>query len=366
MKMIKKRIAVFLCMLMAITTVAAYVPAAQETAQAASDWNYSLWGSYGFTSYYTKLSELPDRLVVAKGTKDFYVRDILSGYKYNSVTYESVDYTGAELKDVKYESKNPDIVSIDKKTGKINAKKKGTALIKVTWHGIKMYGAIKVVGASTMDSYKKENKDLISASKKLIKIYDGKVTSKNALELFKKKREMDEKGYYSYVASEYFYDESTYYSHSEYYIYSTDAFKVTVISNQIYSYFNNINPFSTKSSNCFKISSISGKGKDVTATLSKAVTDSQMTGAQYSYSWSDSSVLGKKSLTFDIYIRDTKTNDIISAKATIKTGSKDIKIKSDKSLTKGRKYELIQYEWYDEYYEAQNWIHTGKSTFTAK
>lgn len=364
MKMIQKRIAVFLCMVMTFMTVAAYMPMAQEKAEAASDWNYSLWGNYGFSSYYTKLSEMSDALVVAKVTKDFYVRDILSGYKTNSVTYESVAYSGAELKDAKYESKNTDIVSIDKKTGKINAKKKGTALIKITWHGQKVFGAIKVVDASVMKKYQKENKDLIAASKKLIKIYDGKVTSKNALELFKQKKEMDEKGYYQYVASEFFYDNDMY--RNEYHMYSMDAFKANLISNQIYSYFDNINSFSTRSSNCFKISSISGKGKAITATLSKAVTESQMLGAQYQYSWSDSSVMGKKSLDFDIYIRDTKTNDVISAKATIKTGSKDINIKCNSSLKAGRKYELIQFEWYDEYYENQNWIHQGVSTFTAK
>ena len=80
MKMIKRRIAIFLCMLMAFTTVAAFAPVAQDSVQAKTKWIYSLWANYTFNEETTKLSEANDFLVVEKGVKGFSISDLVYGY----------------------------------------------------------------------------------------------------------------------------------------------------------------------------------------------------------------------------------------------------------------------------------------------
>lgn len=364
MKMIKRRIAIFLCMLMAFTTVAAFAPVAQDSVQAKTKWIYSLWANYTFNEETTKLSEANDFLVVEKGVKGFSISDLVYGYAF-SEEGETIEYNGNNLTGVKYESKNPDIVAIDAKTGKITAKKTGTALIKVTWKGKKIAGAIKVVNASEMKKYQKENKELISLCKKVNKAYAGKVTAKNATKLIKLFKEIGDNTYSEFIKSVY-HDESNGNYSIENYVYSMDTYKAMLVQTEFYEYTDSVSPFSTRSSNCFKIASITGKGRNITATLSKKVSQNKLTAAQYSSYWMDESVLGKSSYTFDIYVRNTKTDDIMSAKATIKKNSKDIKIVCDESLKKGTKYELVLSEWYDEWYESMNWIHTGASTFTAK
>ncbi len=365
MKMIKRRIAIFLCMLMAFTTVAAFAPVAQDSVQAKTRWDYTFWARYAFNEETTKLSEANEFLVVAKDVKDFSISNLIYGYAL-SEDGEEIAYNGDNLTGVKYESKNPDIVAIDAKTGKITAKKTGTALIKMTWKGKKIAGAIKVVNASEMKKYQTENKELISLCKKVNKVYAGKVTAKNATKLIKLfKKGISDNTYFEFIKCVY-HDESNGNYSIENYVYSMDTYKAMQVQTEFYEYTNSVSPFSTRSSNCFKIAFITGKGKNVTATLSKKVSQNQLTAAQYSSYWMDESVLGKSSYTFDIYVRNTKTNDIMPAKATIKKNSKDIKIVCDESLKKGTKYELVLTEWYDEWYESMNWIHTGVSTFTAK
>jgi hypothetical protein len=101
-----------------------------------------------------------------------------------------------------------------------------------------------------------------------------------------------------------------------------------------------------------------------------------MAGAQYNYIWGEEyEKMGKKSLDISVYLWDKKTNEVIQATATIKTGSKTIKIKCDSSLTKGRKYELLSYDYSDMGWESDewttsdwirdDWLHNGKSTFKA-
>lgn len=362
MKMIKRRIAIFLCMLMAFTTVAAFVP---ETAQAGEKATYNLWGTYSFYSGDIKLEDADAFLVIAKGMKGISAVDFLSG----AITTAQGEFQyieGKDLTGVKYVSGNPEIVSVNSKTGALTAKKTGEALIKATWKGQKVCAAIRVVDAKTIKSYQKENKTAITMAKKLDKIYAGKVTAQNAVKLAKQMNAVWQKGYQNIISDSKF-DSDNNYLGTDFIIYSEATYKAAMVINQaITSYFSDINPFSTYNTCSFKISAISGKGTEVKATLSKKVTTEQMYGAEYLGMWGDSSVLGKDSYTFDIYVRNVSSNDIISAKATIKKGSKNMTIKCDSALTKGTKYELIQSFFYDEELESECWTHQGKCLFTAK
>jgi hypothetical protein len=174
-------------------------------------------------------------------------------------------------------------------------------------------------------------------------------------------------------------DETTDANGDSYYIgqsivYSMDAFNAEVKLRDVDTYLDNRNPFTTSGKYKFKIGSLSGSGKTVTATLSKAVTADQLAGAKYN-AW-DLSKMDGKSFSFDVALRDTKTDEFITATATIKSGSKTVTIKTKKSLTKGRKYELMAWDYSDwgitdwsstdADWLRNDWIHTGKYTFTAK
>jgi hypothetical protein len=362
-------------MLMAITTVAAYLPAAQETAEA-SGWKYEFGGCYnGFSTSCTKLSQFTEFFVVEKGNKELSLRDVLLGDRYTDSKSEV--FYGDEMSGVKYESKNTDILTVDSKTGKINAKKTGTALVKITWKKKVVYGAIKVISSSDMKTYKTANKTAISYAKKILAACGDKLTTSGAMKAQKLRLQMWNKGSYEFIANQW--DETTDENGDTNFIgqsivYSMDAFNADVKLRDVDTYLDNRNPFTTTGKYKFKISSLSGSGKTVTATLSKAATKDQIAGAKYNY-W-DLSKMDGKSFSFDIYLRDTKTDKFIAATATIKTGSKNVTIKTKKSLTKGRKYELMKWDYSDwgitdwsgsdaDYYR-NDWIHNGKYTFTAK
>jgi hypothetical protein len=240
-----------------------------------------------------------------------------------------------------------------------------------------LYGAIRVISSSDMNAYKTANKTAISYAKKILKACGNKLTTAGALKAQKLRLQMWENEAYEFVASnwEETTDENGNYDYTgESIVYSMDAFNAEVKLRDVDTYLDNRNPFTTTGKYKFKISSLSGSGKTVTATLSKAVTADQLAGAKYN-AW-DLSKMDGKSFSFDIALRDTKTDKFITATATIKTGSKKITIKCKKSLTKGRKYEVMKWDYSDwgitdwsgsdaDYYR-NDWIHTGKYTFTAK
>jgi hypothetical protein len=355
---------------MAITTVAAYLPGTQETAEAASGWSYGLDCNYwGFSSENTKLSQFSDHFGVEKGNNEMYLLDVLNGYRAKDNKFES--FEGSELKGVKFESKNTDILTIDSKTGKINAKKTGTALVKITWNKATLYGAIEVISSSEMKTYRDEHKTALSYAKKILKACGSKLTTSGALKAQKIRLQMlseQEEGSYELIGS--VWDKDICKS----VVYSMDALNAQTKINEVDTYLGERNPFSTSGSYKFKISSLSGSDKTVTATLSKAVSKDQMAGAKYD-SWELSKMSGK-SYTLAVALRDTKTNKFIDATATFTTGSKKVTIKCKSKLTKGRKYELMRNNYSDwgitdwtgsdSDWLRDDWIHNGTYTFTAK
>jgi hypothetical protein len=367
-KKLKKGLIAFLCMLVTIVSAAAYLPAAQETVEAKSNWDYGLygpWGGFGLES--TDLSQCTSFLVVEKGCDYVNLQDIVRGFRYNNVTYEYEEYRFSDFSGAKYESKNTDILTVDAKTGKINAKKTGTALVKVTWKKQVLYGAVKVISSKDMAKYqdKSINKKMDSYSAKIIQAYNKKLNTKNAVAVLKEYDKLQEVEGYGFTY--YDYNEKT--GEERIVVFSSDSYKAGVIADKAIFYLQDRSPFVTKGSYAFKISKLSGSGKTVTATLSKAVTADQMAGAQYECSWSKPEQVGKKSMSFDVYLMDTKTKEFIAATVTIKTGSKKMTIQCDSSLTKGRKYELMEFDFTgfsDDEMSRSDWLHNGTSTFTAK
>jgi hypothetical protein len=379
MKMLQKRVAIFLCMLMAITTVAAYLPGTQETAEAASKWSYRLTGSYyGFFSNPIDLEQNLIWFVVEEGNDELYLSDFLMAYKRSDSAYYG--FTGSKISGAKYESENTDILTVDSETGKINAQMAGTAQVKITWKKQTLYGAIKVISSSDMEEYKTANKITISYAKKILKACGDELTATGALKaqklMFQRAEEATEGENWIAKRVDTWTDEESGYSRSicESIVYSMDAVNAKKKLTEVRTYLGERNPFATTGSYKFEISSLSGSGKTVTATLAKAVTKDQMAGAKFS-SW-DLSKMSGKNYSFDIALRDTKTNKFIAGTATIKTGSKKVTIECKKSLKKGREYELMAKDysnlnitdWSGKKAKElrEDWIHNGKSTFKAK
>lgn len=370
MKKLKRRVTVFLCLLMAFTTVTPFIISQRETVEAKSSWNYVLRGNFGFNDDESK--ETSDKgcslLIIPKGIKELSVADLVDeAYAYRCIDENTGknEYKDMELTGAKYESKNPSIVSVDKKTGKITAKKKGKALIKMTWKGQKLYGFIEVVDTKKMKSFQKENKKNIAASKKLNKIVGKKVTSKNAL---KAAKPLDECNFqYTAEKEKWIEDEDGYYEWCEYTLYSMDVFKAKMSKEKIEEYFGKINPTREDSKYLFEISSVSGNGKSVTATLSKSISDEQFLGAHYTYQMMCKEELGAKEFSFPMYIRDVENNEYIGATATLKAGSKTINIECAESLSKGKKYELSEYDYYYSDFDVDfSWLYNGNNSFIAE
>ena len=101
----KKRLAVFLSMLVVLMTVLELVPA--QEVQAASgvrlSWNYG------------------DRLLVQKGDSDLYMGDYVTAYSYDS-QYTYYGYL-TNNSGVKYKSSDSSVIGINGKTGEMTAKK---------------------------------------------------------------------------------------------------------------------------------------------------------------------------------------------------------------------------------------------------
>lgn len=343
----KRRLAVFLCMLMAFTTVFCFAP--QQTVQAATTYFYWEIGAGNAT-------DSNRQVTVEKGAKNFYIGDYLGA----SVS-GGLEYYGAlsMCSGVTYKSTKPGVVKIDSKTGKITARKTGIATIKVKFKGASTQIKIKVV-----DSLKSKRSTNYSVEKKaadaFIKAYGKGITSKNRYKVLNAYKDFSKMGYISSHAIAQEKGEIVYY------LYLPEAGHAKVLVSEVVSYAIKRNPFGTDHSKEFCITALSGKGKTITATLSQKVTADQIFGAQYA-DIKLKKASSKNSVTFPVYVQDTKTNTKYDAEATMKKGSKTLTIKpKNLSLKKNRTYEIVAYgEYFGEY--SSNWLFNSKVTkFKAK
>lgn len=332
MSYLKKRLAVFLCVLVAFTAVFCVTP--QESVEAASS-------SVSISTSFTGTVE------IEKGASNFYVGDYF--WSYNGGQIYLSNCSG-----VTYSSSDTSVVSVSK-AGKVTAKKKGTATVTVKYKGLKVKMKIKVVSSlkSYRSSYYSEAK---SAATTFIKSYGGKdITTDNRYSVLTNYRIYTQSGYNrgSWGYSSYY--ENNAWVHR---VYLPDAVRAYVLSQKVVTYASSRNPFSTSSSK-FTVSSISGKNKTITAKLSSNVTANQIFGAQYVYAY-DTKVTSVKTVDFPIYVVDTKTNYRYYATATITQGSKTMTITTKNlKLKSGSTYQLKDYN-------GQQWLSTGKVSFKAK
>lgn len=333
----KRRLAVFLAMVIAFTTVFIAIP--QESAQAAT--KPTLYWSWGSSA---------SEVRIAKGAKDLYVGDYVTAYG-NSKYYGYLSMNSG----VTYTSSKPAVASVGKKTGKLTAKKTGVTTITVKFKGKTIKQKVRVV--SSLKSERSQFTNLSkqeTAAQNFIKAYgDGKITTKNRYTILSKLGKFLEYGWNSGIAFNY--------SDGKYIcaIYSPICGRMMAVRAEFAEYAETKTPFATGGSKAFKVKSISATGKKVTITLKSKVDAEQMFGVAYQKTLSDGMYAGKKdtytNLRFSVY--DSNYN-YISGVAVVKKGSDKIVITLDKKLTKGKKYTVSC--------GVGAWLWDGKRTVTAK
>lgn len=344
----KRRIAVFLSMLIMLTTVFGLVPA--ESVEAATTSVAVGWNGPGYNEQYA--------IQVKKGAKDLYIGDYLRFSITKGGNYKSYGCLSNNT-GVTYTSANPSVVSVSN-TGKMTVKGFGLATINITFKGYSHTVYVKGV-----KDFSKELKESISRQNTagdkyaaaFIKAYGKGVTAKNRyslLNIYKKA------GYFSSGYA------TTYVSSLECGIYNGTAGRANALAENLYKYANEkANPFSTNSAKVFNIQKISGKGQQITVTLKSKVTADQIYGVQYAKN-EDTNVKEVSTVQFPIYVKDMKSEHRYYAVATIKKGSKTMTIKTKNlKLKKGSKYCLMDSKYYPT--ERDTWVTRSKVyKFTAK
>lgn len=340
MSYLKRRISMFLSVLVVFTTMFCALP--QEKVQAASTTTYLNWDMASV-----------EGLIVQKGVDNFYIGDYASASVYGS-SYTYYPYVSL-VKSVTYSSSNTKVATVNSK-GKVTAKAAGTTTLKVKYKGKTISTKLQV--ESSLASY---NSTVVNLSRiktettSFIKTYGSGITTKNRYTILSAYNRMKDLGYF-YAST----DRSTVIGGKTYTVICAPSRQhARALASAMDNYFSERNPFGTDQSKKFNISSISGKSKTITVNLSKAVTADQIFGVQYANGW-DTLVAEKKTVKFPIYIEDVKTNHRYYAIASVTKGSKKMKITTTNlTLKKGKSYKLKTGT-------IGNWLSQGKITFKAK
>ena len=353
---LKKRIAVFLCLLLVLPTLLQSLPGLTLEANAAS--NNRLNTSLSW-SVYTRIGE--DNYSYY-GTQDLILevgQEIdFSSYFY---WYNSSNYSSNYLRDVsgeKYSSSNKNVASISK-AGVLTAKKEGTTKISVKFknQGIKVnikvtakkYTKNKKIASlnSTIDkAWKKYGKKNITA-KNVTALYNEVVKiRKTALECNKVLNNTN--SYPAILSSTVSIKQGNEGYYYNYYVLINYG-KYNQLTQKLYEFTaskkNSI--VATISTKNLTAKSVKVSGKKLTVNLNKKLTIAHLTTVAY-FGSMDSQITSKSGLKINYSIYkgnglkvttfDTKGKEVMTGTVTLKPGNKTIAIKMKKKLAKGNYY----------------------------
>ena len=369
MTQLKRRLSLLLCMLLVFTSTYIAIP---EEAQA---------GTYNF---FSDIGAEADNIYVYKGASNFFVGDYFLGYSQKFNDNGGYTLSGHYLTyydNATYTSSDKSVATVNKTTGEVKIKKAGTTTITVKWQGIK--DSFKLNVLSKTNFFKEVNKRQFSDYKKIASDYDKaakaflkasgtspKITSKNRYKILTAYANYAS-AYESAYLGCYEPDSSTGNYKSNYYIFSPTAGRANMICHELNRYAAPNNPFTTWSSKCFNVKSISGKGssKTISLVLKDKVTATQIFGANYAYSW-DTEIKESSTYTFPIVVQCKSNGYKYRAIATIKKGSSKMTIKlTTGKLVKGKTYKLLAISSTGNYPTYMgDWLDDGtnKNTFRAK
>lgn len=361
MKLLKRRIACYLCAAIAFTTV--FCQTAVIEAKAATQ-------NVNLRFVYYEQGALDDaKVCVEKGAPYINIGDYcsasVSGYDKNEKYYYN-DYSYlSNTTGVKYKSSNSKVLTVNAKTGEAVAKKTGKADVTISFKGKKVKLEFNVVKslASYKKNYNKINSTVKAAAKNVIKIYAKGINASNKYTL------ATAMGVYSNRKSQFSNYPSAYTTITEYKDGVTKVNKVVIfnpiirrsetISSALSEFARERNPLSTfKSKDMFKVVSVNGKGNEINIKLKKGVTENNIFGIQM-YERDNTKVAKLNSTSFDISVREDKTGLIYKAKATVTLNSNVIKVNTGSfKMKSGSRYTLVSY--------SGDWLHDSNVTFRAK
>lgn len=350
MSYVKKKVAMFLCALLAFTMAFGVVPTQEVKANTV-------------IGFQLKGLSRTENNHVEKGATNLNIGNYLYAYTYIP-NYKNLGVV-SDLKGVTYKSSKTSVAAVSS-TGKITAKKTGTTNISITYKGYSISIKLKVVSSlKSIRSQHFDYKEMNTAAESMIKTYGKGLTKSNRYAVLSAYK-LWNKRFGSYATGTSNWDAKK--NQSYYSIYCPAAGKVLAISNAFEAYAEGYNPFIDESKSEISIKGISGTGKSIKITMKKAATADQIFGAQCAAS-RDTYVTSKKKITFPVYVRDTKTGHKYYAIATMSQGIKTITVKTENlKLAKGRTYTMVAdttYSYNSNHYDA-SWLDGTKSSFKAK
>lgn len=332
MKKMKKRLALLLCMMLAIPAALGCLPMTSLRAEAAG-------GSFSMTPYDGKIEiEAGKKVPLAKLTV---YREGYSGRMLETV------------KDATYKSDNTAVAAVDSK-GKVSAKKAGTAKITITYQDATTTYTIQVVKkgahksakytkildlAKKLDSYK--NKKITASNRYLISQLNGQyenacddVVDGNGFEMKRKNGTLNYTG--KLVLPE---------------LMDLNA-GVNATDEKLHDYASKNNPVGTIPGKCFKIKSVSAKknSKTFTIQLTSKVNATQIFAIKEYTNWlnnygskkGDTVIENDKTACFPIYLIDQKTGYQYRGLATAKEKSSQITVTMNYCKLKAKgKYQIV-------------------------
>lgn len=346
MEVLKRRLALYLAVLMFVPAIVGAFPGAAQEVQAAKS----------YTMYWRSGGETKTTFKVEAGQK-FYIGDLVWAYDASS---GGPGKTGSLLK-MTYTSSKRSVAAVDKSTGLVTAKASGKTTISAKYGKKTMKCTLQVVKKGSLKSTT-TYKSLNNAANALAKEIPTEVTAKKAVKAIKAlktyENTLDKKGIWA----------DSYCGFSEKDYPATQELVVPMAGRYMTldSMLNNLawdnNPTDTSSSHLFKISKVSASvsKNTITVTLKAKATEKQIIALQYdgSYNKKLKNTTANKA-QFMLRVTEQKTGKRYYAIADASAGSKtltlklyDMTYKNGKeswkrvSLVKGRKYQLgFKYDW---------------------
>lgn len=318
----KIRLAVFLCIMMVLPSIVSVLPmTATETSAAQKvtlDWYYE----------FHRLDGAP--VQIEKGAK-FYVGD----YAYIIQGDESL--CASMYSKAKYTSSSKSIATVNSK-GLVTAKKTGNVTITIKYKGKTISQKFTIVPKGTWEKTDAV-KGFSKALKKVSSSIPKSITKSNALKYTKIRNNYSDavEKYGKEIQITGFLMEEV---KEEYFSYTTPSDKLAVptagrynyLCSLLYEYGSKYNPTATRGSKMMKISSVSANTKEITIKLKNAITADHILAANVQNSYYNDKPNKKTAIVY-IDVCDMTTQENYTGLATIKKGSKTVKIK------------LIKYGW---------------------
>lgn len=317
MSYVKKRIIMFLCGLVAFGMYFFILP--NEIIAASNTEIYWL---------YNKVGEKWNAQVEV-GEKDVYIGDYLLVHdkQKDSRRYMS------NFDKVSYESNNKKIITVSK-SGKLNIKKTGKAVITIKYDGKTAKCNLTAVKSLAKERGNSKVSQNSKSARKLIEAYGTGVTNKNRYKVLAARQNF----YFDKKAGSGFVEVKKGAKKINQIVEPLNG-RAHAICDVVDQYGEQKNPFSSDNKKGFKVKTIQGKGNTVTITLKSPVTNDQMFGARWRYfSDKNASMKNDDSAKLLFTVSNKTFGQMDEVNAIFKKGSNKIVIYTKHKLKKGKTY----------------------------